>query len=187
MEGPDKIRLVILSTATAAAVLGDVWKKYGPEPFRLLTVDQDESLKDILLERIIADPEIDDRFILAPANMIPCSRISLEELSVPTVYVFNEQETFWGKTPVLFDKNFLESFLPENDSLPDNDFVKKYLKSFATRPLQVSYQWGNYVTPVLRADPCWAKVAEAMVRKKFLFANQVGFNAIVSQINKVLL
>ena len=126
--------------------------------------------------------------MLVPANLVPCAKISLEELCCPAVYVFKEKETWWGRTPVVFDKTALEDFLPENDTLSDEEFVKKWVKTHLTRrPLLVSREWGNYISVVLRADPCWARTAEAMVRKKFIFANPTGFNAITSQIVKVLL
>ena len=182
------ITLVILAFAGSDGILGKVWEKNGPGDFKLIPVKQDESLKDILLEKVIADPEIEDRFVLVPANLVPCAKISLEELCCPAVYVFKEKETWWGRTPVVFDKTALEDFLPENDTLSDEEFVKKWVKTHLTRrPLLVSREWGNYISVVLRADPCWARTAEAMVRKKFIFANPTGFNAITSQIVKVLL
>ena len=187
MEVSNKIRIVVLTLAVFAEVLGEVWKKYSPEPFRLITVGLNDSLKDILAEKVIADSEIADRFVLVPAHLIPCSRVSFEELCSPVVYVFKEKKTWWGRTPVLFDKSDLETFLPGNDQLPDEDFVRKWVTEHLTRPVLVSPQWGNYIMPVLRADPCWAVVAEAMVLRKFLYANSPGFSAIVSQVRKVLL
>lgn len=181
------ITLVILAFAGSEAILGKVWEKNGPGDFKLIPVKPDESLKDILLENVITDPEVEDRFVLVPANLVPCSKITLEELCCPAVYVFKDKETWWGRTPVVFDKTALEEFLPENDVLSDEDFVRKWVKTHLSRPVLVSREWGNYLSVVLRADPCWAKVAEAMVRKKFIFANPAGFNAIASQIVKVLL
>ena len=64
----------------------------------------------------------------------------------------------------------------------NEDFARAYAERHRTRALEVGMKFGNYISPVTRGTPCGNKVIEALMRKKFLSANKVGFEAIESEI-----
>ena len=64
----------------------------------------------------------------------------------------------------------------------NEDFARAYAERHRTRALEVGISFGNYISPVTRGTPCGNKVIEALMRKKFLSANKVGFEAITSEI-----
>lgn len=148
-----------------------------------------DALTDIreILEECIADARIADEFVLIPANTIPCAAVTLEELRVPLVYIDSRQrEQHDHRLPMPFRKESLVAFLASDDSTGEA-FAKGYAERYRTRPVQVSFAFGNYVTPVLRPNPCENVVLEAFVKRKFVTANPAGFAAIESIIRSTLL
>ena len=85
-----------------------------------------------------------------------------------------------------FSKGDLAEYLPctedEGESL-----VKGYVSKYRTRPVRVGYTFGNFVTPVLRANPCENIVLEGFLRRKFIAASPEGFSAIETMIRDHLL
>ena len=55
------------------------------------------------------------------------------------------------------------------------------------RTMEVSFGFGNFITPVLRGTPCEHVVIEAFVRKFFVSASEVGFKAIEPLIKQLIL
>ena len=53
--------------------------------------------------------------------------------------------------------------------------------------MEVSFSFGNFITPVLRANPCENVVIEAFLRKFFVAASPEGFAAIAALAEKFLL
>lgn len=144
-----------------------------------------QSLKE-LLEDIIADNEISNEFALIPANLIPVMRTRYSVLAGPYVDCYGKQFSWWGRVPVLFTKETLAVFLPENDQLPEDDFVKKYIKDVRTeRALIVSHEFGNFYTKVLRANPCENVIIEAFINKRFIYANKQGWQPVVALYEKL--
>ena len=77
-------------------------------------------------------------------------------------------------------------WLPEHDQLADEDFVRQYVQENTPRALEVSHNFGNYYTKVLRANPCEHIVIEALIRKRFLYVNQAGWPAVTGLIKSLL-
>lgn len=145
----------------------------------------------------LAHERITPTFVLAPANLIPCSEINLDDMMVPVVYVAKNGEKSYSATmPMTFDVQKAQDLLREiltEDTYTDQElaylsetFARKYAKNHRTRAIEVGMSFGNYISPVTRGTPCGNKVIEAMMRKKFLSANEVGFAAIASEIEMTL-
>lgn len=183
---PATTPLVVCAYPGTEHLVEEVWRKNCDTPIQLMPVDADTDLREIL-ESCIADERIADEFVLVPANTIPCSKVMQAELMVPLVYIDSRQrEQHNHRLPMPFQKESLVKFLAENGSTGEA-FAKGYAEQYRTRPMQVSYAFGNYVTPVLRPNPCENVVLEAFIKRKFVTANPVGFAAIESIIRSTLL
>ena len=174
--------VVVCAYAGTEDLVRKVWEKMSDEPVHILVVPEGEvDMRNIATE-MIADSTISDTFVVVKPNTIPCSRISLAELNVPVVYVDKAgKEHYSHRLPMPFDKNILVDVFgsadyPAND-VDDEAFLRLYAEHAQYRPMQVSHYFGNYVTVVLRGNPCPAVIAEGIARRKFLSANAVGFKA----------
>ena len=161
----------------------------------LIFIELDESTEGLLnqLGRALAHKEITPTFVLAPANLIPCSEITLDDLQIPVVYVTKDgKRVYDAVVPMTFDVEkaqelieemaIADTYSAEEFVKLNEDFARAYAERHRTRALEVGISFGNYVSPVTRGTPCGNKVIEALMRKKFLSANKVGFEAIESEI-----
>lgn len=180
--------IVVLAHPGSEPLVRDIWEKFCDWPLTVLTWDGRHSLKQ-LLEDIMADrigEHIDLRFVVIPANLVPVSPVRWSELQTAFVDVDGSRRSFWGRVPLTFDKMVLVDFLPEHDHLPDEDFVQAYVQENGTRPMEVSHNFGNFYTKVLRANPCENLVIEAMIRKRFLYVGPTGWQAVTDLFRKLL-
>lgn len=174
--------VVVCAYAGTEDLVRKVWEKMSDEPVRIVVVDDGEVDMRNITTVMIADSTVADTFVVVKPNTIPCSRISLAELNVPVVYIDKAgKEHYSHRLPMPFDKNilvdvFASSDYPAND-VDDEAFLRLYAERAQYRPVQVSHYFGNYVTVVLRGNPCTAVIAEGITRRKFLCANAVGFKA----------
>lgn len=187
-EAAVPIRLIILAYPGTESLMSRVWAKNIDAPFRIIPFKDGDSLISIL-EDVIAMNDVDRVFAVAPANLVPCAPISLDELQLPRVDVLQQDNIlYWGRVPVCFDKELLVDNLPVDEELDDESFVRAYVKSFcAGRPEQVSHSFGNYFVKVLRGTPCESVVIEGLMHKRYLYANAVGWAAVADLIEKALL
>lgn len=161
----------------------------------LIFIELDESTEGLLnqLGRALAHKEITPTFVLAPANLIPCSEITLDDLQIPVVYVTKDgKRVYDAVVPMTFDVEkaqelieemaIADTYSAEEFVKLNEDFARAYAERHRTRALEVGLSFGNYISPVTRGTPCGNKVIEALMRKKFLSANKVGFEAIESEI-----
>lgn len=161
----------------------------------LIFIELDESTEGLLnqLGRALAHKEITPTFVLAPANLIPCSEITLDDLQIPVVYVTKDgKRVYDAVVPMTFDVEkaqelieemaIADTYSAEEFVKLNEDFARAYAERHRTRALEVGISFGNYISPVTRGTPCGNKVIEALMRKIFLSANKVGFEAIESEI-----
>lgn len=182
---PEPVNLVVCAFPGTEELMDEVWHQNCDTPFAVKTIE-DMDIRTIL-ESCIADGGIADNFVLIPANTIPCSMVSFPELMMPVVYIDNRNEEHYNHSlPMFFEKEKLVEYLGANDTTGEL-FIKTYVERFRNRPIRVGYQFGNYVTPVLRPNPCENKVLEAFVKRKFVTANPLGFAAIEHIIRSTLL
>ena len=176
-------KVVVCAYKGTEDLVAKAWGKMYDQPILVIPVDEGgDDVRGIVTE-LIANNQVCEQFVLVKPNTIPCARITDSELSLPLVYVDKAgEEHFSHRLPMPFDKNNLvDAFgsddYPANDE-NDENFLRSYAERFLTRPIQVSHNFGNYVTIVLRGNPCNAVIAEGISRKKFICANAVGFKAV---------
>lgn len=176
--------VVVLAYAGTEDHMRAVWELNCCERIVVKTY-REQSLIE-LLEDIIADNEIGNEFVLIPANLIPVTRTSFNLLTIPYADCYAKTISFWGRVPVAFSKEDLAVFLPENDQLSPEEFVRKYIKDARDeRALIVSHEFGNFFTKVLRANPCENVVIEAFITKRFVYANEQGWPAVEAILKKL--
>ncbi|WP_418671878.1 hypothetical protein [Alistipes putredinis] len=169
--------LVVCAYPGTEALMEAVWNRLCDEPLLLMPVDKNTDIREVL-ETCIADERVDDTFILVPANTIPCSKIAVSEMTIPIVYIDKRRkEQYNHRLPMSFGKKQLVTHLAATDATGE-EFIRGYVERFCTRPVQVSFAFGNYVTPVLRPNPCEHIVLEGLIRRKFIAASPEGFAAI---------
>ena len=179
--------VVVLAYKGTEEQVKRVWEKMAVLPMIVLAYYDEEKLQDVLA-KIVADESIADDFIFVPANVIPCKPVNLEELSVPYVYTTSRGERIYNsRVPMAFGKSKLVELLAASDAKDDEEFIRVYYGRYRHYPIEVGFTFGNFITPVTRANPCEHGVMEALVRKRFISASAEGYKAISSLIEKTLL
>lgn len=180
------VHIVVLAHPGTEPLVKRIWEKFYDLPLIVGTFQEGDTLRSVL-ENIMATPEVDKTFVVIPANLVPCAPVRWSELQTPRADdQGNGKLSFWGRVPVCFDKDVLVDFLPGNDTLSDEEFVKAYATGIR-RPDLVSHSYGNFYTKVLRANPCESVVIEGLIRKRFIYANAAGWGAIRELLIKALL
>lgn len=182
-------RIAVCAYEGTEEQLEKVWEKMTGETPVIIPAAPDADIRELLAE-VIAIPHVADDFVLVPANCVPCAPVSFAELAVPTVYVDRAgTRRYCSGLPVPFSKELIVGALPGDGTEPGTaeEFMKDYFKKNLHRPVDVGFSFGNYVTPVLRGNPCEHIVIEAFVRKKFVTASPEGYRAIAGLIDRYLL
>ena len=182
----EKTIVVVLAYGGTETQMERVWKRMTSLPLSVMTVSEEDGVQKSLA-KIVADENVSDDFIFVPANIIPCKPVDLEELSVPYVYTTSRGERIYNsRVPMRFNKAHLVAFLAE--ALEDDEkFIHAYFDFCRHYPIEVGLNFGNFITPVNRANPCEHSVIEALVCKRFISASADGYKAISSLIEKTLL
>ena len=179
--------VVVLAYKGTEEQVKRVWEKMAGLPMAVLAYSDEEKLQGVLA-KIVADESIADDFIFVPANVIPVKPVNLEELSVPYVYTTSRGERIYkSRVPMAFGKSKLVELLAASDAKDDEVFIRVYYGRYRHYPIEVGFTFGNFITPVTRANPCEHGVMEALVRKRFISASAEGYKAISSLIEKTLL
>jgi hypothetical protein len=179
--------VVVLAYKGTEEQVKRVWEKMAGLSMAVLAYSDEEKLQDVLA-KIVADESIADDFIFVPANVIPVKPVNLEELSVPYVYTTSRGERIYNsRVPMAFGKSKLVELLASSDVKDDEEFIRSYYGRYRHYPVEVGFTFGNFITPVTRANPCEHGVMEALVRKRFISASAEGYKAISSLIEKTLL
>lgn len=177
--------VVILAYEGTEDVVLKVWDKMLPGLVKkVIASTPDKTLTEILPE-LIADNEVDDRFVLIPAGCIPCAPVSLEELCTPLVYVDGQGERHYDRLPIVLEKAELVERLSDDNFNPDT--VMETVSKAKGRAIEGSFREGNLLTPVLRANPCEHIVMEALIRKKYLICSAAGLTAITRILQDTIL
>lgn len=179
--------VVVLAYKGTEEQVKRVWEKMAGLPMVVLAYSDEEKLQGVLA-KIVADESIADDFIFVPANVIPVKPVNLEELSVPYVYTTSRGERIYNsRVPMAFGKSKLVDLLAASDAKDDEEFIRVYYGYYRRYPIEVGFTFGNFITPVTRANPCEHGEMEALVRKRFISASAEGYKAISSLIEKTLL
>ena len=180
----EEISVIVLAHPGTELLVKRIWEKHFQGTVNVLSFSGEEILLQQLLEEVMVSPEFGQKVVIVPANLVPVTSVSLADILVARVDVDKDKSRYWGRVPVTFDKEVLVDFLPENEELPEDDFVKKYLKETGVRPIEVSHSFGNFYSKVLRGNPCENFVIEAIIKKRFIYANPEGWTAITGLLEK---
>ncbi len=179
--------IAVLAYPGTEEQMSRVWGRMTELPFKIVPFADGESLQ-VKLAELVADGNIADDFVLVPANVLPCKPVDLDELSVPYVYTtaYGERK-YDSRVPMKFSKASLVEHLAGAAEMDDEAFLHTYFDTYRHYPVEVGFSYGNFITPVLRGNPCESVVMEALVRKRFISASQEGYKAISSLIENTLL
>lgn len=183
-----KVSMVICAFPGTEDVMLKFWDKMCPQVLdkKVMTVQEDFSIPELLAD-LVADETVADDFILIPANCVPCGPVSFDELHTPLVFKDGKGGLHYcHRLPVPGLKGAIVDVLGTDNTGNPESVMKRYLTSLG-RPVEASFREGNYVTPVLRGAPCGNVVMEAVIRKKYIAANPVGFAAVRSLLVNALL
>ncbi|MBQ9660710.1 MAG: hypothetical protein IJV37_05540 [Bacteroidales bacterium] len=182
----EPLHLIVLAHPGTEDLVKQIWEKFYDLPFKIIPFQKTDTLVS-LLESVMAMEDVDRYFAVIPANLVPCAPVRWSELQVPRADdLGHEKIVFWGRVPVRFDKEVLVDFLPYYGTNSDEEFVKFYVTERA-RPELVSHLYGNFYTKVLRANPCESVVIEGLMRRRFIYANAAGWDAIRDLLIQALL
>lgn len=183
---------VLLPTVVVAAYFGTeellhkLWRKFMPERVALIVIPTDFGSE--LLPALIADETIPDEFIFVPANCAPVAPVELADLELLKVYVRKDGKRLFGeRLPVLLNKESLVELFA--DDYPDDEVLfSTYAKAFRAgiRPTEVSHEFGNFVTMIMRSEPCENVVIAGLCQRKFIAASEKGWNAITHLLTKLV-
>lgn len=188
-HNPGEIKLVVCAYESTEAKLQALWERALDDsdfPFKVKTVAENTDIRDILAE-VIADNEVSDYFILVPANTFPTTTINPAELELPVVYVNKDGSRDYNhKLPMQFAKGEIVAALADSPETMDvQKFLEECQKKYGSRAVEVGFSFGNYVTPVLRGNPCEHIVLEAFIRKKFVTTSLAGWKGIEHLVDKL--
>lgn len=196
-EVNDLNTVVVMCYKGTVDVMSKIWKKQLPEGVNIILKElagTTAAPNTEALTGLLTSKEIPAGFIYVPANVIPCCLMNMNDLMLPVVYVKKSgQRVYNSNLPMFVEKEALMELLEEIDQqlsqLPDQEIdeclLKAYLERYASRPVEVSHNFGNFVTLVARANPCIHTVIEGFLRKKFVtVTDPAGFNAITPDLIK---
>lgn len=178
------VTIIIGAYPGTEELMARIWDRFHSGKHKILTVEAGKSLRDIFTD-ILKDSSISDRFSYLPANMVPCTTVGDAVLMQSYVYVNRDgRREFSGRVPMTAHKDKVTEILLDENIKDDEAFAKALIIG---RAMEVGYSFGNFITPVLRANPCENVVIEAFLRKFFVAASPDGFEAIASLTVKALL
>lgn len=186
-KSEQKTVLVICSYPGKEGLVQKIWDKMLPGvDKKIVSVEEDLPIQEVLADLII-DETVAEKFVFVPAVALPCAPVSFEELQMPAVFKDAKGGLHHNnRLPVLIDKEVMAIQLGEAKTEDPEAIMKKYVTSRG-RAVEVAFKEGNFVTPVLRGNPCEHVVMEALIRKKYIVANAAGLEAITPLLLQTLL
>lgn len=186
-KSEQKTVLVICSYPGKEELVQKIWDKMLPGvDKKIVSVEEDLPIQEVLADLII-DETVAEKFVFVPAVALPCAPVSFEELQMPVVFKDAKGGLHYNnRLPVMIDKEVMAIQLGEAKTEDPEAIMKKYVTSRG-RAVEVAFKEGNFVTPVLRGNPCEHVVMEALIRKKYIVANAAGLEAITPLLLQTLL
>lgn len=179
------ISVVIGAYPGTGELMGKLWNRFYTGAHKVVEVESGKSLRDVFVD-ILKDSSIADRFTYTPANLIPCTVIDDATLRQTYAYLNREgRRGYSSRIPLTADKDKVTEALLDEDIKDDEAFARALAGD--RRAMDVGFAFGNFITPVLRANPCENVVIEAFLRKFFVAASPEGFAAISGLVTKALL
>lgn len=188
-EGYPGINPVVVVAAYPGTkdLLRALWQKAVPEYCTLVLVDDAPFAKQF--PALIADSSIPDEFVFVPANCAPVAPVDFADLAQLKVYVRKDGSRHYAeRLPMLLNKVALVELCGTmRDDADDETLVADYVKEYrrGVRATEVSHDFGNFVTLVLRSNPCENVVIAGLCQRKFIATSTEGWNAISPILTKL--
>lgn len=183
------VSLVIMAFPGSEEVMRKLWERaLGSDTGNLsiLIRTADGASLPQLAAQLLSDDEVADEFILVPANTFPTRHIERAELRVPVMYVRKDgTQEFDHRLPKLMTKELVTEILSQGVEDPEA-FASAVINAAGSLPVKVGMSFGNFVTQVLRGDPCQNLIIEALISKKYLAVNEAGWPAVEEVAQKLL-
>lgn len=181
-----EVTIIVCGTSEALPLLTKAWQQKAA-PARIIPRNVEATAFGELMISMMADESIPDAFILVPANCFPTHRLCMADL---TAYRIRRMPTRSSASatqdiartglPALLEAptvlRVLE-MLDAQDTYTEEEFLGRYnsLAHSDELPEVIGMNIGNTVAYAESPTPCPAKVAEALLRKKFICATAAGF------------
>jgi hypothetical protein len=179
--------IVVCGTPEALPLLTKAWKQKAA-PAVILPREVGSAPFAELITGLLAEEEIPDTFVLVPANCFPTHRVNLADLMAYRIRRKLTSPVSWVETsdtrlPVLLEATAVLKtleLLDNDDTFTAEEFFEKYngIAHAGELPEAVGMSFGNTVAFADMQTPCMAKVAEALLRKKFICTTAEGFTPI---------
>ena len=179
--------IVIAAYPGTKDLLQALWQKAAPGHCTLVFVDDAPFAKQF--PALIADASIPDEFVFVPANCAPVAPVDFADLAHLKVYVRKDGSRHYAeRLPMLLNKVALVELCGTMQEDADNetlvaDYAKEYRRG--VRATEVSHDFGNFVTLVLRSNPCENVVIAGLCQRKFIAASAEGWNAVSPLLTKI--
>ena len=164
-----------------------LWQKAVPGHCTLVFVDDAPFAKQF--PALIADASIPDEFVFVPANCAPVAPVDFADLAQLKVYVCRDGSRHYAeRLPMLLNKVALVELCGTmQEDADDETLVADYAKEYrrGVRATEVSHDFGNFVTLVLRSNPCENVVIAGLCQRKFIAASAEGWNAVSPLLTKI--
>lgn len=179
--------IVVCGTPEALPLLTKAWKQKAA-PAVILPREVGSAPFAELITGLLAEEEIPDTFVLVPANCFPTHRVNLADLMAYRIRRKLTSPVSWVETsdtrlPVLLEATAVLKtleLLDNDDTFTAEEFFEKYngIAHAGELPEAVGMSFGSTVAFADMQTPCMAKVAEALLRKKFICTTAEGFTPI---------
>ncbi len=181
------IPVIVLGSAEALPLLTKVWEQKAVGAI-IIPVEIGEGPFSEVIDRVIANDDIPDPFIIVPANCFPTHRVNLADLTAYRVRRMKPKPDSdkWVVTPctglpfLVEATAVLQALEKLGDTYTEEEFLEVYngIAHPGELPEEIGMAFGNTVSYAVQRPKCMATVAEALVRKRFICAHGEGFAAI---------
>lgn len=172
--------LVVCGTKAAMPLLAKAWDQKA-NPAVIIPRIIDTTPFSELITEMMANDSLPDTFILVPANCFPTHQVDFADLAAFRVRRMSDgAKEHYTRLPVLLEATAvlktLEA-LDNSDTYTEEEFFEQYNAIAHPGELaeEIGMSFGNTVAYAEGSNPCMAKLAEAMVRKKFICTSSEGF------------
>lgn len=183
---PDSGTVAVLAFAGTEEKMKRIWETMYRDGD--VVVMQDPGSLQAVLEEAMALDRVSRRFVLVPANLVPTHPLSFAELALPFIEErADRSRRHWGCVPVTFEKDRLVEFLPGTVGDEDDEqLAKAYSRATDIRPWLVGHGFGNFMSKVMRGNPCEHLLIEAWLTKHFVYASEGGWPPVERLVDKTL-
>ncbi len=179
--------LVLCGTAESMTALTKTWERMAAAA-NIAKRRIDEKTFPQLIDALMADDDIPDTFVYVPAYCFPTHPVGLADLIAYRI----RKKVRSGNTgdmesvnntglPVLLQAKFiLQTQEKLGETYTEEEFFAAYnaVAHAGELPEEIGMTFGNTVAYVVKQPSCMARMAEVLVRKKFICANADGFRFI---------